>query len=96
MTPAEAHWWLNLASTAGIAILAVPTWSLNFRKKKLKTIRDALPRDPDSFRARVRAIVEDKWGRDVSDWRRIDEVCLLVGYLCVLGSAVARMFVAPG
>ncbi len=36
MTGADAHWWLNLATLAGIAILAVPTWSLNFRKKKLQ------------------------------------------------------------
>ena len=93
MTAANAHWWLNLLSMAGILILAVPVWSLNFRKKKLKEISDALPEEPATFREKVGSILKDKRGRDVSDWRRIDEICLFAGYFCLLGSAVARLFV---
>ena len=93
MTGAAAHWWLNLFALIGVAVLAVPVWSLNFRKKKLKAIREALPEEPDSFRKRVGEILKDKSGRDVEDWRRIDEICLLVGYVCLLGSAFLRLFV---
>ena len=81
MEAAGVHWWLNFASMAGIAVLAVPTWSLNIRKKRLQAVRDALAQEPETFRDSVRSILADKRNREVSDWRRIDEVCLLVGYL---------------
>jgi len=93
MEPADARWWLDLGTCFGIAILAIPVWSLNNRRKKLKAIQDALPQEPQSFRDRVRHILKDKRGRDVADWRRIDEVCLVIGYLFLLGSAVLRLFV---
>lgn len=93
MQPAEIHWWLNLATLVGIAILAVPTWSLNRRKKRLQAVRDALAQDAQTFRASVREILHDKQNRDVSDWRRIDELCLIAGYLLLLGSAFARLWV---
>lgn len=93
MAPSDMHWWLNLASAAGIAILAVPTWSLNNRKKKLQAVRDALPQEPATFRDSVRTILKDKRDRDVSEWRRIDELCLWAGYLLLLGSAVLRLLV---
>ena len=92
MSPADYHWWLNLASTVGIAVLAVPTWSLNSRKKK-KKIQESLPKDPVTFRDHVKGILKDKWERDISDWRRIDEVCLVVGYLLLLGSSLFRLFI---
>jgi hypothetical protein len=92
MTAAEAHWWLNLAALIGIAILAVPTWSLNKRKKNLQSVRKTTPQKPDSFRASVKAILTDKHNRDVADWRRIDEICLIAGYLLLLGSAFLRLF----
>jgi len=92
MPPGEIHWWLNLASLAGIAILAVPAWSLNFRKKRLREIRDALREEPVSFRDHVRGILSDKWNKDVSDWRRVDEVCLFAGYALVFISALLRLF----
>jgi hypothetical protein len=91
MEPVAMHWWLNLASAAGIAVLAVPAWSLNVRKKRLQEIREALPEAPARFRDRVRAILRDKRGREVADWRPIDERCLALGYLLLLGSAVLRL-----
>lgn len=93
MPPETLHWWLNLASAAGIAVLSVPVWSLNARKKKLQAVQDALPQDPQSFRASVRGILDEKWRRDVAAWRRVDELCLAGGYVLLLGSAVARLFV---
>lgn len=93
MPPETIHWYLNLASAAGIAILAIPVWSLNYRKKKLKAITDALPEKPETFKEKVRKIAHDKWGRAVSDWRGIDEICLWIGYVLLLGSAIARLFV---
>ncbi len=60
MDATEVHWWLNLASLLGIAILAVPTWSLNSRKKRLQAVRNALPQDPKSFRDSVKAILTDR------------------------------------
>ncbi|WP_224823541.1 hypothetical protein [Cognatishimia sp. MH4019] len=93
MTPQEAHWWLNLMTLLGIAVLAVPVWSLNNRRKRLKEVRDLLAETPDSFKQKVREIVVDKQDRDVSDWRRIDELCLVIGYGALLGSAVLRLFV---
>jgi hypothetical protein len=93
MTGADARWWLDLATLAGIAILAVPVWSLNFRKKKLQEIRRSLPAQPTTFKDRVKSILKDKHNRDVTDWRQVDEVCLMIGYLLLLGSAVFRLFV---
>ncbi len=93
MPSAALEWWLNLAALAGIAILAVPVWSLNARKKRLQRIRDALPEPPEAFRDHVRAILREKRNRDVADWRALDEACLIAGYLLLLGSAFARLFV---
>ena len=93
MTGGDARWWLDLATLAGIAILAVPVWSLNLRKKKLKQIRDALPAEPVTFKDRVKSILKDKHNRDVTDWRQIDEICLAVGYALLLGGALLRLFV---
>lgn len=93
MPPGDLDWWLNLAAAAGIAVLAVPVWSLNTRKKRLQQIRAALPEPPAAFRDRVRAILREKRNRDVSDWRALDEACLVAGYVLLLGSAFARLFV---
>ena len=95
MSPADWHWWLNLAALLGIAVLAVPTWSLNHRKKKLQEIRKALPDEAATFKDRVKRILKDKRDRDVADWRPRDETCLYTGYLLLLGSAFFRLFVPP-
>ncbi len=93
MTGAGFEWALNLAAFLGVAVLSVPTWSLNFRKKKLQRIRDAdaAGGSADAFRDRVRAILRDKRERDAASWRRVDEICLVAGYLLVLGSAALRL-----
>jgi hypothetical protein len=87
------EWWLNLASFLGVAVLAGPVWSLNFRKKRLQQIRDleAAGGSAEAFRGRIRAILRSKRERDVADWRRVDEFCLAGGYLLVLGSAGLRL-----
>jgi hypothetical protein len=86
-------WWLNLATCAGITILAGPVWSLNRRKRRRHLVRqaDAQARDDSEFRTRMRKIFGEKLDGDVNDWRRIDEVCLVFGYSLLLGSAVARV-----
>lgn len=88
-------WLVNLAGFAGVAVLSVPVWSLNFRRKRLQELRDAdrSSEDDSSFRARARDILITRRERHVSDWRRIDEICLFVGYLLLLGSAAARLFI---
>lgn len=93
MSAADCHWWLNLGSMVGIAILAVPAWSLNVRKKRLQAIREALPEEAKTFKDNVKSILKDKRNRDVSDWRPIDEKCLVIGYLLLLGSSLIRLFV---
>lgn len=87
------EWWLNLGTFAGVAVLSVPVWSLNFRKKRLRRIRDAEAAggSDEAFRRQVRAILRGKRERDVADWRRIDEICLATGYILLLGSAGLRL-----
>ncbi|WP_323796752.1 hypothetical protein [Nisaea sp.] len=92
MSASDIQWWLNLMSLVGIAVLAVPVWSLNFRRKKLQKVQDALSHDPASFRNEVKDILLDKGNRDITTWRPVDEVCLIVGYLLLLGSSVLRLF----
>ncbi|WP_417741014.1 hypothetical protein [Salipiger sp.] len=90
----DIHWWLNLASFIGIAVLSVPVWSLNFRRKRLQQIRDAekaTSSDTD-FRARARKLLMDRHKRNVEDWRPIDQLCLGIGYFALLGSAFLRLF----
>jgi len=87
-------WWLNLAAFFGLIILSVPTWSLNFRKKKLERIRaadQAAGKSDASFRAAVRGILRGRREKAVAEWRRIDEVCLFAGYLLLVGSAGLRL-----
>lgn len=96
MSNADIHWWLNLATMIGIAILAFPVWSLNNRKKKLQEVRDALPQEPKAFKDKVKTILVTKRDQDVADWRPIDERCLWIGYVCLLGSAIIRLFYPLG
>jgi membrane protein implicated in regulation of membrane protease activity len=87
------HWWLNLATFAGIAILAVPVWDLNTRKRKLHQVRRAEKEaeDDSDFRARTRKILSEKHKVNVEGWRRRDQVCLLAGYVLLLGAAALRI-----
>ena len=93
MTSDVAHWWLNLASLVGIARTAIPTWSLNVMKKKLQRIREILPEEPAAFKGQVKVILEKKRDREASDWRSIDEKCLMFGYLLLFASAFLRLLV---
>lgn len=95
MVGSEILWWLNCFSFLGILVLSVPTWSLNFRRKKLQKIKDADKNDSsgNNFRSKVRAISRRKREEGVAEWRRVDQVCLFVGYLLLLGSSASRLFV---
>lgn len=92
MIAADLRWWLDVASASAIAILAVPVWTLNQRKKRRDRVRAMAPPPPGSFRARLRPILEAKGDRAVADWRRLDEICLWIGYALLLGAALARLF----
>ena len=89
----DLRWWLDLASFAGIAVLSVPVWSLNFRKKRLRRIRaaDRAGGSAEAFRNSVRAILRERRSQDVAEWRRLDELCLALGYVLLLGSAGLRL-----
>lgn len=94
MSP-DALWWLNLASMTGIAILAVPAFSLNFRKKTLARISGIVarrkPGESESALDSIAEELESEAAERAATWRRIDEICLVVGYLFLLGSAVLRV-----
>lgn len=85
---------LDVAGAAGIAILSVPAFSLNFRKKTLARItrivqsrkRGEEKRALDTIAAELQLEAAEKAHR----WRRADEICLLIGYLLLLGSAFVR------
>jgi hypothetical protein len=85
---------LNIGSTVGIALLAVPAFSLNFRKKTLSRIEGITQRQSQSGReSALRDIateLKQSAESNVTNWRRIDEICLWCGYVLLLGSAIAR------
>jgi len=88
--------FLNIATFFGIAILAVPTISLNKRKKSLQQANEILDRasqrtSKDPF-AEILSEVQDARGTLAGQWRRIDEICLVIGYFLLLGSSFARIF----
>lgn len=95
MSPERLAFLQNLASTAGIAILSVPAFSLDLRKKALFRIDRIITRrretgDTSALDAIAREVREDRAAR-VTTWRRIDRVCLYVGYLFVLGASIWRL-----
>jgi len=91
-------WWLNLGTFLGIAILAVPVWDLNVRKRKLHQVQQAEDQaaDDSDFRARARAILSEKHKKNVAGWRARDQICLIVGYLLLLGASAARVVFPSG
>ncbi|WP_300031439.1 hypothetical protein [uncultured Roseobacter sp.] len=87
---------LNAASALGIGLLAVPAFSLNFNKKTLARIEGlvqsrAQQGDTSALDVIAHELEKDAAGR-VAQWRRMDELCLRVGYGLLLGSAVLRVF----
>lgn len=94
----SVHWWLNFATFAGIAILAVPVWDLNARKRRLHEIRqaDGEAKSDNDFRERARKILFEKRRQDVEGWRQRDHVCLVIGYVLLLGAAFLRLVYPAG
>lgn len=89
-------WWINLAACLGIAILAVPAFSLNMRKKTLERLRGIVARrgatgSGPALEA-VAAELQAEQELAVARWRPVDEVCLYAGYFLLLGASVARLF----
>ena len=87
---------LDAASALGIAILAVPVFSLNFRKKSYTRIADVLNRRKEMGAESAlddigRTLRMDR-ELDAARWRPIDEICLYVGYALLLGASVLRVF----
>lgn len=87
---------LNVSTFIGIAILAVPTLSLNKRKKSLQKVDEILERaqgraPEDPFTELISEVHEAR-GTLATQWRRIDEICLFVGYFLLLGASFARIF----
>lgn len=87
-------WWVSLIAFLGVAILSWPVLSLNARRKRLQELRDAdRPEQDDAgFRKAARDILIGRRERHVSDWRRLDEICLILGYLLLFGSSLARLY----
>ncbi|MEO3416154.1 hypothetical protein AAFO92_15995 [Roseovarius sp. CAU 1744] len=88
---------LDILTFLGIAILSVPTLSLNKRKKKLQQASDILERatkrnTDDAFNQLIEEVQEAR-GALAGQWRRVDEICLFVGYFLLLGSSLLRVFV---
>ncbi len=88
---------LDAATAIGVALLAVPVFSLNFRKKSHTRIDAILAarRETGAENAldRIGAALRDERARDAARWRPVDELCLYAGYVLLLGAAVARIFV---
>lgn len=89
-------WWINLATCLGIAILSVPAFSLNMRKKTLERLRGIVARrastGPGPALEAVAAELQTEQEQAVARWRPIDEICLYAGYILLLGASVARLF----
>ncbi|MBB5722829.1 hypothetical protein FHS72_002459 [Loktanella ponticola] len=87
---------LNIASTLGIAILAVPTFSMNLRKKTLSRIEGITQRQSHDGRQSALSDIAKELRQNaetrVSNWRLIDDICLRIGYFLLLGSAIIRIF----
>lgn len=91
----ETEFLLSFASAAGIAILAVPALSLNLRKKTLNRITGIVARRKPGEDASALDIIANELEASASQkanrWRRVDEICLYVGYLLLLGSTSLRV-----
>ncbi|MGC1496493.1 MAG: hypothetical protein WA790_11855 [Sulfitobacter sp.] len=95
MTP-ELELFTNITSAAGIAILSVPAFSLNFRKKTLDRITRILAkRKPGEERSALDTIADElemEAALKANRWRRLDECCLYLGYSLLLGASIFRVF----
>ncbi|HLS58347.1 MAG TPA: hypothetical protein VK022_01850 [Paracoccaceae bacterium] len=95
MSPERIAFLQNLAAVIGVLILAVPAFSLDLRKKALFRIDRIIERrremgDASALDAVAQELRDDRAAR-VTNWRRIDRICLYVGYHFVLGAAISRL-----
>lgn len=95
MTPERIAFLQNLAAVIGVLILAVPAFSLDLRKKALFRIDRIIARrretgDASALDAVATELRDDRAARAAS-WRRIDRICLYIGYFFVLGAALSRL-----
>jgi hypothetical protein len=95
--PDPLGWWLDLAGFFGILVLAVPAWSLNLRQKNLQRIVDIIDtrggaQSPATVVDEVAEELRKRREAAANRWRRADEICLVIGYVLLLGSAALRAF----
>jgi hypothetical protein len=95
VSPERVLFFQNLASTIGIAVLSVPVFSLDLRKKALFRIDAIIMRRRETGDGRaldaIAREVRDARAARVANWRRIDRICLYLGYLFVFGSSIWRL-----
>ena len=89
---------LNIASAAGIGVLSVPAFSLNFRKKALARIanivRRRTPGEEKKALDTIAVELEAEAAQRANKWRKADEVCLFIGYFLLLGASILRVILA--
>ncbi len=96
MTPDSIVWIQNAMTASGILVLSVPAFSLNHRKKALsrivKLVRNRRQHGDTSALDAIADELRTEREQQVGRWYRLDEVCLLLGYVLLLGAAVWRLF----
>lgn len=89
---------LDFMTFLGIAVLSMPVWSLNKRKKQLTRLENAFGQDTakardESVQELADELIEER-KKDTGDWRGWDEFCLWLGYGLLLGASFLRLFIA--
>ena len=88
------EFWVNSASTLGIALLAFPALKLNKLKRRqaaaLANLSASQDRNDDLLAA-VAQLGVNKRGHQVATWSAWDQVCLHLGYALLLGSNILRL-----
>ncbi|MEO9778954.1 MAG: hypothetical protein ABJH07_07845 [Sedimentitalea sp.] len=87
---------LEAATFIGIAILAVPVWTTNLNKRRAakhaQDKEDFYAKIPeDAPQIKILDDLHDLMTKDNDVWRKRDHVCLIVGYLLLLGSNFVRV-----
>jgi len=83
---------LNLATFAGIAILAIPVVFSDARKRKAAEIDEQAKAAKDGAAADLVNGATKRANHWATRWRWIDRMCLYVGYIFLLGAAAVRVF----
>ena len=86
----------GLAASSFFPAIVMGIFSLNMNKRALTRIRNLVQaRDTSGDKSALDIIareLESEASGRVSQWRRIDEICLRVGYFLLLGAAILRIF----